>query len=145
MLIVRALEAGFWPHVPTGPDGEYKRTLAVAGVRGRWCVNGVGVDVWPGLVLGFEDATSAQFFKASEKAWLPIVEVGSILAFHADSDALYFVNQGQAEIVSQQEAQAIFEQAKAAAEAKRLDPLDALDAPAPKLKMVKSDKVRGRI
>ncbi len=144
MLIVRALEAGFWPHVPTGPNGEYKRTLAVAGVSARWCVNGKGVDVFPGLVLGFEEASAAQFFKASEKAWLPIVEVGSILAFHDDTDALYFVNQGQAELVSQQEAQAIFAQAQAAAAAERVDALDA-PAPATKLKVVKSDKARGRV
>ncbi len=142
MLIVRALEAGFWPHVPAGPDGEYKRTLAVAGVSARWCVNGKGVDVFPGLVLGFEEASAAQFFKASEKAWLPIVEVGSILAFHDNSDAMYFVKQGMAELLTQEEAQAIFAQARAAAEAEKVD---VPDAPAAKLKVVKSNKVRGRV
>lgn len=33
-------------------------------VSSRWCVNHRGVDVFPGLVVGFDEAANAQFFKA---------------------------------------------------------------------------------
>ena len=75
--------------------------------HGSWGVNGVAVDVFPGLVVSYRDDAYARWWlDQPRRAQRVIVEPGELVAFHEDADAMYFVEQGQAELVSEEEAEA---------------------------------------
>jgi hypothetical protein len=119
MQFVRVLESGVWRTAPIGPNADSEKTLVQARVVGLWNVNHKPVDVVPGLILSFLEPEDAQFFKTSDVGSMPFVEAGEIVAFDNDEDAMHYVNQGQAERLSEQEAQPMLDAAKAALEAKR--------------------------
>ena len=124
MKYVRALADGAWlevpipiyrpadaqvdPHAPEPP--KLVRTLVMAREVGRWKVNrpDEGVEVFPGLVVSFNDINDAQFFLGfvPQRASRLNVVAGQIVTFHNDEDAQHFIAQGLAERVSKSEAKA---------------------------------------
>ena len=124
MMYVRALADGQWVEVPIPiyrPEGtevdkhapeppKLVRTLVKALVQGRWKVNDPheGVEVFPGLVVSFNDIGDAQFFLGWSPPRASRVDVvtGQIVLFHNDEDAEHFIAQGLAERVSRSEAKA---------------------------------------
>jgi hypothetical protein len=95
------------PHAPEPP--KLVRTLVRCEEVGKWCVNNAefGVDVSPGLVLGFNRAEDAEFFLLSEKKRASRVQVskGDIVTFWNDEDAQHFIDIGQAEKVGRRVAE----------------------------------------
>jgi hypothetical protein len=122
MQYVRSLSEGDWlevpinverpaepdPHAPEPP--KLVRTVVMALENGRWKVNDSenGVDVFPGLVVSFNQLIDANFLLGFEsRASRVHVVPGQIVVFHNDEDADHFISLGQAERVNRKEAQKI--------------------------------------
>lgn len=107
MKYVRALVSGLWRQAPFNPPRDWERTLVMALEHGRWAVNRRPVDVFPGLVVAFDEDHDAQFFLQSERAGVPAPEParGDVLAFVDDDIALYFQSIGYGEVMTDEEVQ----------------------------------------
>lgn len=116
MKFLRARTTGTWRNVPFNPARDWEKTLVMALEYGRWAVNRVPIEVSPGLVVSFHEPSDAEFFTTprqvdvqngqpviEQRGAVPAPELGQIIAVHDDEDALYFVRQGLAEIVSEAE------------------------------------------
>jgi len=69
-------------------------------------VNGVGIPVFPGLVVGFlREADARYFLDQPHRATRPYVEAGTELAFHYDIDAKHFIELGVAAELSPEDAE----------------------------------------
>jgi hypothetical protein len=114
MLVIKSLVDDMWGSVPYGSaDEPQQRTLVQSLEHGLWCVNSIGVPVFPGLVVGFIQANDARFFTdRSHRATRPYVETGTILAFDEDDDARYFVGLGVAEELLRNDAQTFLARAR---------------------------------
>jgi hypothetical protein len=123
MLYVKAIAGDIWPTAPLRPVGELvlEKQLVRALEHGSWGVNGTPVDVFPGLVVSYRDDAYARWWlDQPHRAQRVIVDAGELVAFHEDADAMYFVEQGLAELVSEEEATRL-EHARAAAQGNVLE------------------------
>jgi hypothetical protein len=127
MMYVRSLVEDQWSQVPVRierpaePDPQAPeppklvRTLLKALEKGRWKVNEphAGVDVFPGLVVSFNDIRDVEFFLLSphKRASRVCVTAGDIVVFHNPADAEHFIALGQAELISEEEAKQLAEKA----------------------------------
>lgn len=104
---VEALESGVWRH---------HEQLIVALVDAKWCIDGKGVDVLPGVVYPFQRDEDAHYFLAlheNERGGQPramplVVEKGAMVTFWRESDAEFFVAAGKARRMSDAEVSAVF-------------------------------------
>lgn len=109
---VEALEDNVW---------RSARQMVVALVDAKWCIDGRGVDVLPGVIYSFdrdEDAAYLLTLHENERGGQPravpvAVRAGAALAFWREADAAHFVNAGKARWLSPDEVQALAEQAMA--------------------------------
>jgi mannose-6-phosphate isomerase-like protein (cupin superfamily) len=123
MLYVKALASDTWLSAPLLPVAEQRldKALVRALEHGCWGVNGKPVQVFPGLVVSYRDqAYSTWWLNQPHRAQRVIVDAGEVVAFHEHADALWFVEQGQAELVDEEEVKCL-EQARAAAQGNVLD------------------------
>jgi hypothetical protein len=109
-MYVRALAGDVWYTAPLQPIAEVlvEKTLVRSLENGLWSVNSVAVPVLPGLVVSFREERDAAFFlEMPHRAARVVVEAGELVTFYEDADAMYFVTQGLAERVNEEEAQAL--------------------------------------
>jgi hypothetical protein len=118
MMYVKALASDTWLAAPLQPVAELRldKTLIRALEHGNWGVNGTPVQVFPGLVLSYRDkAYAGWWLDQPHRAQRVIVDAGELVVFHEDADAMHFVEQGLAELVSEEEAKD-YDQRRAAAQ-----------------------------
>lgn len=110
---VQSLDDGVWDAITeTYPDfstPRARRFLVRACVEGKW----MGIEVEPGLVVGFEREDDAAYFlnahnprKEAPRAVQVVVQKGEVVAFWTAADASYFVRKGLAVALSEEEAYA---------------------------------------
>lgn len=105
MRYVRALASGLWRHAPFSPKREWERTLVMALEEGTWGVNRHPVNVFPGLVVGFDEPDDAEFFLRLQRGDIPAPNPGTFVIFDNDNDAQFFVTQRLAEFVTREEVE----------------------------------------
>ena len=129
MLYVKAVAAGVWRHAPFNPPRDWERTLVVANEAGKWCVNRLPVDVFPGVIVGFDEPDEANFFLASGRGLVatPDPAQGHTYAFENDHDAHYFVRQGLGVFVSEEDVKAEYERRLASLRGSETDDFEAED------------------
>ena len=72
-------------------------------------------------MVSYRDDAYARFWlDQPHRAQRVIVDAGEVVVFHEDADALWFVEQGQAELVSEEEAKS-YEAGRAAAQGNVLE------------------------
>lgn len=104
---VEALDSGVWRH---------HDQLIIALVDAKWCIDGKGVDVLPGVVYPFARDEDANYFLTlheNERGGAPramplVVEKGAMVTFWRESDAAYFVEKGKARHLTDAEVAAAF-------------------------------------
>ncbi len=91
--------------------------------QSKWCIDGKGVDVDPGVVYSFGKDDDGEHFltfdqrKGEEpRAELVFVNEGDIVAFHFEADAKFFIDQKKAEPLSEAQVAEIVRAHQQAAE-----------------------------
>ena len=101
MIFVKALEENIW-RTPL-------KQLVRCRVDAKWCVDGVSVDVEPGLVVGFSKDEDADYFltihgrKEEPRCELVYVLPDDIVAFNDPKDAQHFIDRGKAKAMTEAE------------------------------------------
>lgn len=97
------------------------RQMIVALTRGKWNVDGAGIDVVEGVVYSFQRDEDAAYFLGAHvgeygvedgppRAMPVFVEPGMIVTFWSHADAAWFVEQRKARWVSQDEVEEVVRQ-----------------------------------
>lgn len=139
---VEALDSGVWRH---------HDQLIIALVDAKWCIDGKGVDVLPGVVYPFARDEDANYFLTlheNERGGQPravpcVVDKGSMVTFWREADAAHFVNAKKARWLTDAEVNAAFAavrsdsvehhaEAPVAAEPEHVDTDAPVEASAPK-------------
>lgn len=116
MFYVRARASGPWRAVDV-VDGQGNKVgerilIMVLEEEGNWCVDNRSVAVEPGLVLSFRDESDAMWFVNQRRAQLFAVEPGTIVVFESEADADFFVRKALGELLSRNEVEQLFAEAK---------------------------------
>lgn len=124
MHFVIARTNGVWLKACDTPNGYQKGSPPVFLVQGlegtfaepvKWCVNGDGVEMEAGLVVGFQSEADANHFiesnprKAPRATRLHVAD-GDIIAFHDQRHASHFIAMGVAEFITREQAVALYAQ-----------------------------------
>jgi hypothetical protein len=75
--------------------------------HGVWAVNRQGIRVPPGIVVGFDEPSDADFFLNSGRGRVPVANILGPPFFIFHDDAFHFVREGSGEFLSEDDAQVL--------------------------------------
>lgn len=138
---VRATTSGMWSTIDLLDRDGYKyaeKILVMCMEQGRWCVDGRAVDVQHGLCVSFKNAEDANWFCSQRRGTRVAVEPDVAVPFESEADAMFFVNAGLGDRMSNREVDDFIARQRAEIEAQHAPEIEEEEIePVPRLTTAK--------